>query len=202
MFDYFPTANCFIENSRAHSFSFYLEVRTEIMHPQNYLRTESVSFLLSLLFLFDIWVAAGAPGRSTLPADVYSHCSSFELVEQRTPVALKSLLSSSQCLLSIIGSTTLFRSCFWIRFANIFTHGHSASVHPFSFARRVCFFVAPWQFCSGSRAELTRTMTFAPDEFRTGVGTCMESVSGSVSCYGANPRSTCLKVTEKAKTAR
>jgi len=62
MFDYFPTANRFIENSRAHSFSFYLEVRTEIMHPQNYLRTESLSFLLSLLFLFDVWVAAGAQG--------------------------------------------------------------------------------------------------------------------------------------------
>ena len=160
MFDYFPTANRFIENSRAHSFSFYLEVRTEIMHPQNYLRTESLSFLLSLLFLFDVWVAAGAPGRSTLPADVYSHCSvlwtggTTNSSDTEVPSFFIAVFA-----FNIIGSTTLFRSCFWIRFANIFTHGHSASVHPFSFARRVCFFVAPCSFCSGSRAELTRTMT-------------------------------------------
>ena len=129
MFDYFSTANCFIENSRARSFSFYLEVRTEIMHPQNYLRTESVSFLLSLLFLFDIWVAAGAAGRSTLPADVYSHCSSFELVEQRTPVALKSLLSSSQCLLSISSAVPL---CFGhVSGSGLQTSSHMATLLPF-----------------------------------------------------------------------
>lgn len=142
-------------------------------------------------------------GRSTLPADVYSHCLVLWTggTTNSSDTEVPSLFIAMFAF-NIIGSTTLFRSCFWIRFANIFTHGHSASVHPFSFARRVCFFVAPCSFCSGSRAELTRTMTFAPDEFRKGVGTCMASVSGSVSSSGANPRSTCSKVTEKAKTTR